>query len=116
MIRSDNESNFVAAERERKQPLEKWNQSQIQSALLQKNIDWRFIPPAGSHHGGVWDRIIRYVRKARDRYLKEQPLDDEGFHTLLCEIEYTINDRPIAKNIDHHCDLGPLNTKSFAVD
>ena len=107
-IRSDNGTNFVGAERELKQSLQQWNLSQIQSAMLQKNIDWQFNPPAGSHHGGVWERIIRTIRKAMNSVLKEQTLDDEGLHTLMCEIEYTINDRPITKNTDHHSDLEPL--------
>jgi hypothetical protein len=37
----------------------------------------------------------------------EQALD-EGLHTLMCEIEYTINDRPITKNSDHYSGLEPL--------
>lgn len=40
--------------------------------------------------------------------LKEQTLDDEGLNTLMCEIEYVINDRPITKNTYHHSDLEPL--------
>ncbi|XP_061163684.1 uncharacterized protein LOC133172867 [Saccostrea echinata] len=94
-IHSDNGTNFVGLKRS----IQEWNQAQIQSAMLQKNVDWQFNPPAGSHHDGVWERIIR---------TKEQILDDEGLHTLMCEIEYTVNDRPITKNTDQHCDLEPL--------
>ena len=42
--------------------------------------------------------------------LKEQVLDDEGLHTLMCEIESVINDRPITKNTDQHSDLEPLSS------
>lgn len=76
--------------------------------MLQKNVDWQFNPPAGSHHGGVWERIIRIIRKAMNNVLKEQTLDDEGLNTLMCEIEYMNNDRPITKNTYHHSDLEPL--------
>lgn len=61
--------------------------------MLQKNVDWQFNPPAGSHHGGVWERIIRIIRKAMNSVVREQTLDDEGLNTLMCEIEYMINDR-----------------------
>ena len=35
-------------------------------------------------------------------------LDDEGLHTLMCEIESLINDRPITKNTNQHSDLERL--------
>ena len=40
-------------------------------------------------------------------------LDDEGLHTLLCEIETVSNDRPITKNTDQHSDLEPLTPNHF---
>lgn len=107
-IRSDNGTNFVGAERELARSIQEWNQHQIQKSMLQKNVDWQFNPPAGSHHGGVWERIIRIIRKAMNSVVREQTLDDEGLNTLMCEIEYMINDRPITKNTDHHSDLEPL--------
>lgn len=107
-IRSDNGTNFVGAERELARSIHEWNQHQIQKSMLQKNVDRQCNPPAGSHHCGVWERIIRIIRKAMNSVLKEQTLDDEGLNTLMCEIEYMINDRPIIKNTDHHSDLEPL--------
>lgn len=86
-IRSDNGTNFVGAERELARSIQEWNQHQIQNSMLQKNVDWQFNPPAGSHHGGVWERIIRIIRKAMNSVLREQTLDDEGLNTLMCEIE-----------------------------
>eukprot|EP00105_Crassostrea_gigas_P034805 XP_019918953.1 PREDICTED: uncharacterized protein LOC105318561 [Crassostrea gigas] len=108
-IRSDNGTNFVGAERELARSIQEWNQHQIQKSMLQKNVDWQLNPPAGSHHGGVWERIIRIIRKAMNSVLKELTLDDEGLNTLMCEIEYMINDRPITKNTDHHSDLKHLH-------
>lgn len=75
----------------------KWNQSQINNALIQKGIRWIFNPPSGSHHGGAWERLIRSVRKALNSILKTQNLDEEGLHTVLCEVESIINSRPITK-------------------
>lgn len=107
-IRSDNGTNFVGANRELRNSINDWNVSQIHEAMLQKNIDWHFNPPAGSHHGGVWERIIRTIRKVMNSVLREQILDDEGLNTLMCEIEAILNDRPITKNSDHHNDLEAL--------
>ncbi|KAF7653355.1 hypothetical protein LDENG_00084050 [Lucifuga dentata] len=56
-----------------------------------------FNPPAGSHYGGSWERLIRSVRKILNVTVKEQLLDEEGLHTLLCEAEAIINSRPITQ-------------------
>ncbi|XP_060605456.1 uncharacterized protein LOC132757974 [Ruditapes philippinarum] len=107
-IRSDNGSNFIGANRELKKAISEWNKHQIQSAMLQKNVDWQFNPPAGSHHGGVWERMIRTVRQTLHSVVKEQTLNDEALHTLFCEVESIINDRPITLNPDSHDDLEAL--------
>jgi hypothetical protein len=107
-MRSDNGTNFVGAQRELARAIADWNLSQIHDSMLQRNVDWQFNPPAGSHHGGVWERMIRTVRKVMNSVVREQTLDEEGLHTLMCEIEYTLNDRPITKNSDEPCDLEAL--------
>ncbi|XP_052237807.1 putative nuclease HARBI1 [Dreissena polymorpha] len=62
-MRSENGTNFVVAERELCQAVQEWNYNQISDAMLTKNIDWKFNPPAGSHHGGAWERLIRSERQ-----------------------------------------------------
>ena len=47
----DNGTHFVGAKNE----LSKWATSQ--------SIGWSFNPPSASHMGGVWERMIRTVRK-----------------------------------------------------
>lgn len=96
-LRSDNGTNFIGAERELKVAIEKWNKTQINNLLLQKGIKWTFNPPAGSHHGGVWERLIRSVRKVLNSTFKVQRLDEEGLQTALCEVEAIVNSRPITK-------------------
>lgn len=56
-LRSDNGTNFIRAERELREALDGLNQNNIQNAMLQQGIRWNFNPPAGSHHGGVWERL-----------------------------------------------------------
>lgn len=96
-LRSDNGTNFIGAERELREALAALNHSKIQRAFLQEGIKWSFNPPTASHHGGVWERIIRMVRRILTSVLHQQTLNDEGFHTVLCEVEAILNDRPITK-------------------
>ena len=61
-------------------------------------IDWTFNPPLASHHGGVWERMIRTVRRVMLAVLNSNTrLTEEILHTVLCEIECIVNSRPITK-------------------
>lgn len=87
--------------------MKNWNHNQINSFLLQKGIKWNFNPPAGSHFGGIWERLIRSVRKLErlirsvrkilNSILRGQSLDEEGLYTLFCEVESILNNRPISR-------------------
>lgn len=88
--------------------IEQWNKMQINDVLLQKGIKWTFNPPAGSHHGGPWERLIRSIRKVLNSTLSVQNLDEEGLHTVLCEVEAIINSRPITKASTDPNDLEAL--------
>lgn len=107
-MRSDNGGNFVKGEKELRQEINAWNQEQIHNFLVQRSTKWTFNPPAASHHGGVWERSIRTVRKVMKAITKEQLLDDEGLNTLMCEVEAIVNGRPLTKLSDDPRDLEPL--------
>lgn len=74
---------------------------------IQQEVRWIFNPPAGSHHGGIWERRIRTTRKILTALLKEQVLSDEALMTLMCELESIINGRPITKVSDDPKALTP---------
>ena len=107
-ILSDNGSNLVGARRELLKSVRELNKGQIHNHLLRKNIDWRFNPPSASHFGGVWERMIRTIRQVLHAVLKEQVLNDEMLHTVLCEVEAIVNDRPITQLSDSYGDLEAL--------
>ena len=108
VIRSDNSTNLVGGEKELRHAIQEWNQNQIHQFLLQHEVKWTFNPPTGSHHGGVWERCIRTVRKILSALVKEQTLNDEGLSTLLCEVEAIVNSRPLTTVSSDPKDLEPL--------
>ena len=107
-IRSDNGTTFVAGNRELWQSINLWNQEKIEQFLMQRNVKWIFNTPKASHHGGVWERCIRTVRKVLNAITKEQVLDDERLYTPMCEVEAIVNSRPITKVLDDPKDLEAL--------
>ena len=107
-IRSDRGTNFIAAQKELEKSVKTLDNDAIQKTLLKKGIDWIFNPPSGAHHGGVWERLIRLVKKILYSVLKEQILDDDALHTILCEVEAIMNDRPITTVTNDPNDLEPL--------
>ena len=106
--RSDNGTNIVSGGKEIRQAIKKWNQQQINEFLLQRDIQWLFNPPGGSHHGGIWERCIRSVRKVLAALLHEQRLDDESLPTFLCEVEAILNGRPLTSVSNDPRDLEAL--------
>lgn len=109
-IRSDNGTNFTGADRELKACLDEMNQDRIKDMLSKYGIVWLFNPPSASNMGGVWERLIRSVRKVLSGLLYEHGnrLDLDSFTTLLCEVESIINSRPLTFVSDDPDDPQPL--------
>jgi len=104
----DNGTNFVGASNELQVCLKKWNSAATHEFLLQKGIVWKFNTPSASHQGGVWERCIRSVRKLLIALTKEQNVNDEGLHTLFCEVESILNGRPLTASSSDPRDLEPI--------
>ena len=83
------------------------NHEHFGGALISAGVKWSFNPPAGSHHGGVWERMIRIVRRVLNSVYTSRRLMMTGF-TQSCEVEAILNDRPITQLSDDPNDLEAL--------
>jgi len=122
-IISDNGSNFVGAEQELKRAVKQLPHGRIIDELLKRSVEWQFNPPLSSHRGGVWERLIRSVRRVLRSTANEQTLTDEKLGTLLIEAERILNSRPLVpvhSGVEERPALTPndlliLNSRNYGV-
>ena len=80
---------------------------------LQDILEWRFIPEYCPTWGGLWERLIRSVKNSLKRVLGSQLILAEILRTLFCEIESSINKRPLTYLSDDADDMKPLRPIDF---
>lgn len=52
-------------------------------------------PPSGSHHGGIFEAIIKSAKKALHTILGESTVTDEELLTAVVKVEGILNSRPL---------------------
>ena len=114
-IRSDNGSNFVGAERELAEALSLLNQEQIVSKLAQEGITWYFNPPSAPHMGGIFESMIKQVKRAMKTVINNQVLPEQTLHTVLVETEAINNSRPLVSVSDDLDDYEALTPNHFLI-
>ena len=58
-------------------------------------IDWKFNPPAAPHFGGIWERLLQIFKLSLYKVVGSRTLTDEILSTISCEIEASMNCRPL---------------------
>ena len=100
MLRSDNGSNFIGAEKELSEDFLDMDQNKIRRFLQNLGSDWiiwKKNPPAESHFGGIWEHQIRSARAVLGSLLKTHgsSLNAEALNSLVIEVETIVNSRPL---------------------
>ena len=110
----DNAKTFVGARNELADMMREVDTDRVVQYTRQLNIEWTFNPPYASHHGGIWERLIRVVRNVLAAILHPSArLTAETLHTFMCQAEYIINSRPLTKLSDDVHDDSPLTPNHF---
>ncbi|GFS14895.1 Gag-pol fusion polyprotein [Elysia marginata] len=88
-IRCDRGTNFVGASRELARAWKEMDRDSLKAILLE--CEWVFNPPAASHAGGVWERIIRSARRILGGLMTsaESRLTTFSLRTLMYEVMAT---------------------------
>ena len=89
--------------------MEKWNPDRIDNCLRKRGVKWSLNPPRASHAGGIWEQMIRSIRRILRALLGCQLVDDETLLTLMAEVEKILNDRPLTPPTSDSNDPEPLS-------
>ena len=89
---SDNAKTFKFAAKEVKRII---LSAEVQSYLTDRSVSWHFIVQKAAWNGGIWERLVRSVKRCLRKVIARAALNYEELVTLLVEIKGIINARPI---------------------
>ena len=104
-IWSDNGTNFIGAQNELRESVEKWNIFNIAAELAYKVIKWRFNAPSAPNQGGIWERSICILERVLNTILGTRHLTEEVLHTTFCLVETALKSRPLTTISADPCNL-----------
>lgn len=112
---SDNGTNLRSAEKELRLAVAAIDGEKLQAETNMTSpgntyTTWTFNPPAASHFGGVWERLIRTVKSSLYSILKARAPKDDTLRSALIEVENLVNSRPLtytATDVDSDVAITP---------
>ena len=110
---SDNGTNFVGAEKELRDSIEKWIIFNIAAEIAHKGINLRFNPLSAPHQGGIWERLVRSFKRILYTILGTGHLTDEVLSKTFCLVEHALNSRPLTPVSADPSGLGALTPNHF---
>ena len=80
----------------------------VNAHFLQNKITWKYIPVNSPWYGSIWERSIQTVKNCLKKTVGNKHLQLFELMTLLQEIEFVVNSRPLTYVGDNIDDLEPL--------
>jgi len=77
-----------------------------------QGLTWLFNPPRSPHTGGVFETIVKGMKRALKTVLTRADFDEEEFRTAVSKSMAMLNSRPIQQS-DSQDDLEPLTPNHF---
>jgi hypothetical protein len=117
-LTSDNQTSFWKADKE----ITEWYKS-VDWDLVQQTtglefkpnsngIEWKFNPPNSPHIGGIFEIIVKALKRALKTVLGWADLDEKAFQTVVSKVAYMLN-RQLITQAGSINDIKPLTPNSF---
>lgn len=78
-------------------------------------MNYHFKPPLAPHHGGLWEAGVKSMKYHLKRIVEGRKLSIEEFSTLLCQVESTLNSRPLVQMSSDPADFSVLTPGHFLI-
>jgi hypothetical protein len=115
-IFSDNQTSFIKADKDLREWLKTIDFDYLKKATLNyrgfRGIEWIFNPPHAPHFGGVYEIIVKAMKRALVSTIGHADLDEEEFRTVVSKATWILNTRPIQK-VGSHSDFEALTPGHF---
>ena len=115
-VTSDNETNFVGAERELRELVQAMDQEQIVGNVANNGLRWNWNSLLGSHFGGVFESLVKVVKKTLKAIVGNAGLTDDELQTAIKEVEALMNSRPLTYEGADPRDKPVLTPNHFLVE
>ena len=97
VMMSNNGTQFVGAEREPREMVICWSIKQLREFCAEKGMEWKFTTPAGPHHNGCAEALVKSCKNALKKVVCDQVLTPFELYTYLLEVGNLVNQRPIGR-------------------
>ena len=98
---SDNWKSFTSPEKE----LQSWVRDLDEDLIIRQTYAeaiWRFTPPYGPHHGGIYETMVKAAKRALYSLFVEADLDMDEFRTAISRVAALLNSRPLTRVKDEN--------------
>ena len=95
LLLSDNAKTFKKANLILKKLYELLRNAKVHEFLSERSITWRFILARAPWWGGMYERMVREVKRPLRKILRNACLTMDELTTIVIEIEATLNSRPL---------------------
>ena len=102
-IISDNQTSFHKADKDLREWLKSIDFKEIEEKTgfnfrpNSKGIQWIFNPPVSPHFGGVYETIVKSMKRALYSTIRKADLNEDGFRTAISGAMAILNSRPISE-------------------
>ena len=112
-IRSDCGSNFRGADIELKNAAKTWSDENLKQRLSDRGINGIFHPPNALHFAGVWERLIKEIKRSLKVILKGALVKEHVLRTVFCKVESILNSRPLTRSSEDAADATAITPAHF---
>ena len=102
VIFSDNQTSFRAADKDLVEFVSGIDFEKLRglSGFMSKDITWKFNTPLAPHQGGIYEIMVKAMKRAIRVLMDGQHLDEDSFRTVVYRSAALLNSRPLSQKID----------------